>query len=55
VRYKLYIEKIVCKSIESIFISNPINLRYAYMISLESGGMPHYKKKVYLISKISIP
>jgi hypothetical protein len=28
----------------SISISHPINLRYAYMITFESGGMSHSKK-----------
>jgi hypothetical protein len=50
--YKLYIGKIPCKSIESIFISHPMNLRYAYMITLESDGMSHSKKIAYSISKI---
>ena len=53
--YKLYIGKITCKSIESISISHPMNLRYAYMITLESGGMSHSKKIAYSISKIPIP
>jgi hypothetical protein len=52
--YKLYIKNISCKSIESISISHPMNLRYAYMITLESGGMPHSKKLAYSISKIPI-
>jgi hypothetical protein len=39
--YKLCIGKIVCKSIESISISHPVNLRWANMITLESGGMSH--------------
>jgi hypothetical protein len=34
--YKLYIGKIACKFIESIFISYLMNLRYSYMITLES-------------------
>ena len=32
-----------------------MNLRYAYMIILESGEMSHSKKIVYSISKIPIP
>jgi hypothetical protein len=51
----LYIRKITCKSIESISISHSMNLRYAYMITLESGGMSHSKKIVYSIIKIPIP
>jgi hypothetical protein len=39
--YKLYIGKIACKYIESIYISQPMNLRYAYMITLERGGISH--------------
>jgi hypothetical protein len=39
--YKLYIGKIACKYIESIYISQSMNLRYAYMITLERGGMSH--------------
>jgi hypothetical protein len=52
--YKLYIGKITCKSIESISISHPMNLRLTYMITLESGGMSHSKKIAYSISKIPI-
>jgi hypothetical protein len=51
----LYIGKIACKFIESIFISHPMNLRWTYMITLKSGGMSHSKKIVYSISKIPIP
>jgi hypothetical protein len=32
-----------------------MNLRWAYMITLESGGMPHSKKIAYSNSKIPIP
>jgi hypothetical protein len=32
-----------------------MNLRWTYMITLESGGMLHSKKIAYSISKISIP
>jgi hypothetical protein len=32
-----------------------MNLRYAYMITLESGGMSHSKKIAYSISMIPIP
>jgi hypothetical protein len=53
--YKLCIGKTSCKSIESMSISHPMNLRYAYMITLESGGMSHSKKIAYSISKILIP
>jgi hypothetical protein len=53
--YNLYIGKLACKSIESISIFHPMNLRWTYMITLESGGMLHSKKIAYSISKISIP
>jgi hypothetical protein len=55
VYYKLYIGKIACKFIESVSIFHPMNLRYAYMITLENGGMSHSKKIAYFISKIQIP
>jgi hypothetical protein len=42
--YNLYIRKLACKSIESISISHPMNLRWAYIITLESGVMSHSKK-----------
>jgi hypothetical protein len=45
--YRLCIGKIACKSIESISISYPMNLRYAYMITVESGGMSHSKKILF--------
>jgi hypothetical protein len=53
--YKLYIEKISCKIIESIFIFHLMDLRYGYMITLESGSISHSKKIVYSNSKIPIP
>jgi hypothetical protein len=32
-----------------------MNLRWTYMITLESGGMSHSKKIAYCTSKIPIP
>jgi hypothetical protein len=36
-------------------MSHPMNLRYAYIITLESGGISYSKKIAYFISKIPIP
>jgi hypothetical protein len=55
VSYKLYIGKITCKSIESIFIFHHHEFGYIYMITLESDGMLHSKKITYSNSKFSIP